>query len=167
MPGDHTGEEFEEQLRNRIASYRALRDRVRQRVAELQEELQSVEHRLRAAVELYEAEFGGGQLSVSNQQTPSHTATQGPLFDQLDGPFTQLSWGEAIVSALIEAERPLHVKEIWEALSTGGFQTESRDPIRSIVAIAIRHPGLTRVAPNVYGLVTPDMANGKEVTFSN
>lgn len=50
----------------------------------------------------------------------------------------------------------MHVKEIWETLLTSGFQTESRDPLRSVVSIAVRHPDVERAGPNIYRLKGPE-----------
>ena len=44
-------------------------------------------------------------------------------------------------------------KDIWERLQEGGFRTGSRDPVRSVVAIAVRDPAsFPKAGPNRYGL---------------
>lgn len=137
-------QEFQQQLERRIANYHDMRSRSRKRLTELNHELNSLERRLEAAEELYRREFGAeppGTEAPRRQRTRA-ASTNG------DSP----SWSEAILSVLNAEGRPLHVRAIWERLLAEGFQTESRDPIRSIVSIAVRHPQIERVAPNTYRL---------------
>lgn len=133
--------EFRQRLERRIESYRTLRTELRDRVAELQEELEAVERRLRAAEQLHEVEFG---------TTPSPDGSTNGL-SRLTS-LSHLPWHEAIRRVLEQESRPLHVSEIWQRLQTGGFCTEARDPLRTIVAVAIRSQDMERVAPNVYAL---------------
>jgi hypothetical protein len=144
MPNDR---EFRTMLTTRIQSYREEEAHLDTRINELMAQKESVAKRRTSAEELYEAEFGE-QL----QDTPSSGSA---LFERevTVGPFTGLSWVEAMTLVLEEADDALHVTDIWERLQAGGFQTEARDPLRSIVAIAVRDTRTFRKAgPNQYGL---------------
>jgi hypothetical protein len=106
-------------------------------------EKESVSTRREAAEDLYRAEFGDSPAD--------HAAPEKPVIQV--GPLTGLSWSEAIARVLRDAGQPLHVKEIWQRLQAGGFRTDSRDPVRSVVAIAVRDPAsFPRAGPNRYGL---------------
>lgn len=63
-----------------------------------------------------------------------------------------MSWIDAIERVLRQHGPALHVKSIWEYLEADGFRTEARDPLRSIVAIAVREPSVVKVGPNTYAL---------------
>jgi hypothetical protein len=135
---------FREQLEKRISTYRDQGARIRTRLTELNHDLLDVDRRLEAAEELYRREFG--------LQPPGSEAPRSGRRAAAGANGQQQSWREAIVAILSARQRPLHVKEIWQALVDAGFQTESRDPLRSIVAIAVRDPAIERTAPNTYGL---------------
>ncbi len=65
----------------------------------------------------------------------------------------QPSWRDGILKALDEAGHPLHAREIWESMEQSGFQTDAADPLRSVVATAIRTPDrIQRVGPNTFAL---------------
>ncbi len=135
-------------LAKRIRSYRDHEALLQRRIDELVAEKESVSRRREAAEELYEGEFGP---STPDALLPPEAAVRTVEL----GPLTGLSWAEAMTRVLQEAERPLHVKEIWQRLQEGGFRTNSRDPVRSVVAIAVRDPGnFPRAGPNCYGLAT-------------
>lgn len=147
---DQEGEDsFQRLLEGRIQSFRSLRSQVNDRVLELEDELGAIDRRLRSAEDLYEAEFG--QKFDSSSPERSEAA---PLIGgwEPSGPMTGWSWGDALVKTLAESDSPLHVKEIWARMRAAGFTTEARDPVRSIVAIAVRHPGIVKAAPNTYTL---------------
>ena len=136
---------FKEQLEGRIATYRDQRERIRARLVELNHDLLDFDRRLDAAEELYQREFGNAAPGADERRRS--TALR-------PSPADQPSWRDAIVGVITARGRPLHVNEIWDALLDSGFQTGSADPIRSIVAIAVRNPQvITRTAPNTYGLV--------------
>jgi hypothetical protein len=144
---DGSEDSFRSQLEERIATYHSQRERIRTKLIELNQNLNDVERRLEAADELYRREFGvtppGSQPARRAPRKPSATGAS------KDG---QQSWREAIVAVLVARGQPLHVKEIWQALLDSGFVTTSRDPLRSVVAIAVRDPRIKRTAPNTYGL---------------
>jgi hypothetical protein len=133
---------FREQLEERILTYQGQRERIRTKLVELNHDLLDIERRLEAAEELYTREFGlqppGSKGRRSGRKRMPRAADQ-------------QSWREAIVSVLC-ARGPLHVNDIWQGLLDSGFQTQSRDPIRSIVAIAVRDPQIYRTAPNTYAV---------------
>jgi hypothetical protein len=136
---------FREQLERRIARDLLLESRFEVRLAELQQELESISTRRRSAEAMYEAEFGepfDAERPVQLEPTPPPRS----------GPLSGLSWIDAIERVLRERGPALHVKSIWENLEAGGFRTDARDPLRSIVAIAVRDPAIVKVAPNTYAL---------------
>lgn len=155
---------FRRLLAERVRRYRELRQEVYSRLTELHEELAAIDRRLASAEELYRDEFGrsvsqeAGGATVSAIELPDLSAAPGPL--------TGLRWADAIRAVLTDAGTPLHVREIRARLMDGGFQTEARDPLRSIVAIAMRRSGFSRVAPNTYALVPVDTlsANGQSIS---
>jgi hypothetical protein len=140
-------QEFKAMLTARIQSYRNQEARIDERIRELTDEKADVAKRRTSAEELYEAEFG-------EQVTESDLEPR--LFERpelKEGPLTGLSWADAMTRVLEEAGTPLHVTEIWERLQEGGFRTDSRDPVRSVVAIAVRDPrNFPKAGPNRYGL---------------
>jgi hypothetical protein len=144
---DSVDREFKQMLTTRIQSYRDEEARLQIRIDELKAQRESVAKRRASAEELYEVEFGE-QLSEAGPEAA--------LFERPElevGPLTGLSWVEAMTRVLEEAGEPLHVTEIWERLEEGGFRTDARDPVRSIVAIAVRGTRSFRKAgPNRYGL---------------
>ena len=140
--GDHG---FRDQLGERIAVYREQRERIRAKLVELNHDLLDFDKRLDAAEELYRREFGLQPPGAEPRGRRRRTAAP-PVAE------AQPSWREAIAGVLSARGRPLHVKEIWDALLDAGFRTESQDPLRSIVAIAVRDPSIERTGPNTYTL---------------
>jgi len=140
---------FQGLLEGRIESFRSLRRQVNDRVVELQDELEAIDRRLRSAEDLYEAEFGGkfDSGAMERPEPPPRVGGWEP-----SGPLTGSSWGDALVQTLAESDGPLHVKEIWARMRSAGFTTEAQDPVRSVVAIAVRHPRIVKAAPNTYAL---------------
>jgi hypothetical protein len=136
---------FREQLQRRIVRDLLLESRLEVRLAELQEELNGISARRRSAETMYEAEFG----EPFDAERPVQIERALPA---RSGPLSGLSWIDAMERVLREKGPALHVKSIWENLEAGGFRTRSRDPLRSIVAIAVREPSITKVGPNIYAL---------------
>lgn len=149
---NETDNSFRQQLEDRMGTYRSQRERIRTKLVELNHHLNDVDRRLEAAEELYRREFG-----LTPPDSEPVRKRRPPVSRAGDG--RRQSWREAMVSVLRSSERPLHVKEIWQALADSGFETASRDPLRSIVAIAVRDPRIERSAPNTYRLV--GTRNGK------
>lgn len=172
MPSDP----FAAALQRRIQNYSRAEATVAGRLAELAEELDRLRERRRAAEMLYEAEFGEPvapdasvgvmaprALTESKHVVAGDQAVLIPpgagageqaelVTAHVPGPLTGLPWAEAIERVMQDAGTPLHVKEVWERLVAGGFQTGSRDPLRSIVAISVRSERIVRTGPNTYGL---------------
>jgi hypothetical protein len=139
---------FKAMLVRRIESDRHLESQIQARLAELTAEKESVVRRRSAAEDLYEAEFGERLTEV-----PGRAATEERPAVQV-GPLTGLSWSAGMMRVLQDAGRPLHVTEIWDELQAGGFRTGSRDPVRSVVAIAVRGASFVKAGPNRYALAT-------------
>lgn len=144
-------EEFRAQLERRILSYSQQEERLRVQVRELQDELEAVKRRRRSAEELYKAEFGeiSSELRFVEQGVASQTEA---VASRLPGPLTGLPWTAAIMRVLEREGGPLHVKKIWQRLAAGGFRTDAVDPVRSVVAIAVREPAIMKVSPNTYAM---------------
>lgn len=143
---DEVDFDFRRQLQRRILTYRERQAALAAHRAEIDAEMEDMEKRLQSAEALHEAEFGEpfmlGSVDHPDARTPEPRV----------GPLTRLSWGDAVIRVL-DQNGPLHVKEIWRLLQEGGFRTDARDPLRSIVAIAIRlEPRVLRLAPNTYAL---------------
>jgi hypothetical protein len=146
---DEADLDFRLQLQRRILTYRERRAALAAHRAEVDAEIEDMERRLRSAEELHEAEFGEPFMLGSSVEEPDLRTPEPRV-----GPLTRLSWGDAVIRVLDE-NGALHVKEIWRLLQEGGFRTDARDPLRSIVAIAIRlGPRVLRVAPNTYALTS-------------
>lgn len=143
---------FRETLERRIVSYRETRAELAARVADLTAQLEDTDRRLRSAESLYAVEFGG--LAGTPGVAPDHGSQASMLEDSPDGPLTGLSWNEAIARVLADASEGLHVRDIWSRLSAGGFRSDARDPLRSIAAVAVREPRLTKVRPNTFVLAS-------------
>ena len=151
---------FEQQLARRIAAYARRERALVEHRLEIDAELAEVRRRRRSAEALYEAEFGApAEAAAEPARDEARAAPEQPPA----GPLTGLSWGAAIVRVLDEFG-PAHIREIWRLLEEGGFRTDARDPLRSIVAIALRlEPHVFRVAPNTYALANGRPADRAEV----
>lgn len=145
-------------LRSRVASYSQRLETLESDIADLLEQRDSVRERLQRAVSMYEIEFGE---SLADQLLESSNARQLELESPTNGtgPLSGLPWMEAMHRVLREAEQPLHVKDIWARLVAGGFRTEARDPLRSIAAVGLRDPALSRVRPNTYALTQTELTD--------
>lgn len=147
-------EEFRKQLLDRVDRYKRAATKAKDRLAEIEEEIRTLESRQQAAEKLYKAEFGASPPTArSVAVTPPPIRRGRPKREiprsNIDGPLTGMTWQDAMRDVL--ANGPLHVREIWDRLDEGGFQTDSQDPLRSIVAVALRMPELTRTDANTYG----------------
>ncbi len=139
-------EEFRAQLEGRLASYFDMEDQLEARIGDLSEQLSAVRRRAEAAQALYQAEYG----EPFSRGRAKRRRVDGR---QAAGPLNDLSWLEAISRVISDAGRPLHVKEIWQALHGGGFVTDSSDPERSIVSICVRNSDrLMKTAPATYAV---------------
>lgn len=147
-------QEFRAALLRRIDGYRRRDQELQDRRSTIDTELESVRDRLLKAEALFRLEFGedapedvGAALPASD--TESFVLRAGRRRGELTG----MSWEDALVHVLRRHPEGRHVKALWAELDAGGFQTEARDPTRSIVAIALRRPDVfVRVGPNTYSL---------------
>jgi hypothetical protein len=146
-------EEFKAQLERRILSYSLQEERVRAQLRELQDELEAVRRRRGSAEELFRAEFGSVPAHLDGQRTDRDDDHRDVPPLRATGPLTGVPWSDAIVQVLTEEGGPLHVREIWKRLAANGFRSGAKDPVRSVVAIAVRNQGtIVKVRPNTYAL---------------
>jgi hypothetical protein len=138
-------QEFRSQLERRLSSYLEMEEQIESRITDLSEQLVAVRRRAEAARELYKAEYGQEFDRARARLRPAEPRPPA-------GPLTGMTWGEAIARVIRDAGRPLHVKEIWQALQAGGFATDSSDPQRSIVSICVRNSNLTKTSPATYAI---------------
>jgi len=150
--------EFKAQLERRILSYGLQEERLRTQLKELHDELEAVRRRRRSAEELFTAEFGrvpeDVKLVDGEADDPSDRTSWTP------GPLTGLAWSDAMIRVLEREPEGLHAREIWRRLAANGFRTDAADPVRSVVAIAVREPTIVKVGPNTYALNGKYLING-------
>jgi HB1/ASXL restriction endonuclease-like protein with HTH domain len=147
-------DDFRTQLERRLATLRGHRVLLEEQLRDFHQELNSVARRIEAAEELYRREY---DAEPPNSTAPVH-ARRATRIRRADA--GQPSWKDAVIGVLREADHPLHAREIWQRLQESGFQTGARDPLRSVVAIAIRAPEeIHRTGPNTFALNGAD-ANG-------
>ncbi len=159
-------EEFRAQLERRILTYSHQEERLRIQVRELQDELDAVKRRRRSAEDLYKAEFGEVSSDLRVAEDRAEDQTELPS-GRLPGPLTGLPWSVAIMDVLKQEGGPLHVKDIWQRLGAGGFRTDAVDPVRSVVAIAVRSPAIVKVKPNTYALNGNYIVNNRQPGGNN
>lgn len=147
--------ELKASLARRVIGYRERLALIDARMAEWAAERGEIEKRRARGEALYASEFGEPvpQHPVRQTSTDGDRLFLQPVESSI-GPLTSLRWDEAIAHVLRGHAYGLHVRAIWDQLKHGAFQTDARDPIRSIVAIALRRPDVfVRTGPNTYGLV--------------
>lgn len=138
---------FRTQLERRIATLRGHRGLVEEQLRDGHHELNSVDRRIDAAEELYRREFGAEPPNTTANVLPRR-ATR--IRRSESG---QLSWRDAVIQVLQKEAAPLHARDIWGRMKESGFQTDADDPLRSVVATAIRTPDrIHRVGPNTFAL---------------
>ena len=145
---------FRHQLEDRIRKYSEQRERVQQQLVELNHTLLTTQRRLDTAIEMFRLEYSE-EPAVSNANVaPPTTVEDAPV----DGRSPRRmrsggsSWNEAVADLLREAGEPLHVREMWARMQANGFETESKDPERSLASVLVRHPHVVRTGRNTYGL---------------
>jgi hypothetical protein len=140
-------DDFRIPLERRLATLRGHRSLLEEQLRDLHHELNSIERRIEAAEELYRREFDSDPPDSTVRVHPRR-ATRIRRAEA-----GQPSWRDAVIGVLRDADRPLHAREIWQRLQESGFQTDATDPLRSVVAIAIRTPeAIHRTAPNTFAL---------------
>lgn len=139
-------DEFRIPLERRLVTLRGHRGGLQEELRDLHHELNSVDRRIEAAEELYRREF-------ETEPPVSVSAPDGRRASRIRRVEGQPSWRDAVLGVLASADRPLHAREIWQRLRDSGFQSEAVDPVRSVVAIAIRtEDQIHRTAPNTFAL---------------
>jgi hypothetical protein len=144
--------QFRDLLLHRIERDRELEEHLDRRLAELQGERDLIRQRRVAGEDLFRAEFGQGLPTDAARPTSEAALEEQPGV----GPLAGMHWIEAITTVMKDSGEALHVREIWERLQDGGFQTNARDPIRSIVSFAVRDRRIVRDGPNRYTLIGVD-----------
>jgi predicted Zn-ribbon and HTH transcriptional regulator len=139
-------DEFRIPLERRIATLRGERERIQDDLRDLHHELNSLDRRIEAAEELYRREFGD-EPPDTKARLRSRRATRIRRVEA-----GQPSWRDAVVAVLQRSDRPLHAREIWQRLRESGFETDAADPLRSVVATAIRTDAIRRTGPNTFAL---------------
>ncbi len=139
-------DEFRIPLERRLITLHGHREGLQDQLREAHHELNSVDRRIEAAEELYRREFESEPpISVSGPDGRRATRIR-----RAEG---QLPWRDAVVDVLSTAGKPLHAREIWQRLRDSGFQSEAADPVRSVVATAIRSEvQIHRTGPNTFAL---------------
>jgi hypothetical protein len=150
-------DEFRIPLERRLATLRGHREMLQDQLRDLHHELNSIDRRLETAEEMYRREFGVDPPAA----TEPTTARRETRIRRRDA--GQPSWREAIIGTLRGAGQPLHAKEIWRRMSESGFQSDARDPLRSVVATAIRTDEIHRAGPNTFAL---DGAKGAQLSVA-
>jgi hypothetical protein len=144
-------DEFRVQLERRIGSLRQQRELVQQELRERHSELNSIDRRIVIAEELYRQEYG--DVPPLADGAPMHVRRSIRIRRAAAG---QPGWRDALIATLEDAGTPLHAKEIWRRMSESGFVSDAADPVRSVVAVAIRTPeSIHRAGPNVFALNGP------------
>jgi hypothetical protein len=145
-------DEFRIPLERRIATLRGHRELLQDQLRDLHRELNSVDRRIEAAEELYRREFDTEPPETAEGSVQPRTRRIRRVRTE------QLTWRDAVIRVLDDEGGPLHAREIWRRLEESGFETIANDPLRSVVATAIRMPDqITRVGPNTFAL-----KNGKD-----
>lgn len=140
-------DDFRAQLELRISRYSTQRDELQTKLVELNHALNSLEKRLEAAVAMYRLEFGTDPEGITDgRPTSSDLATR--RRSSRDGS----SWNQVVVQVLMEAGSPLHLNDIWAQIQQTGFETGSKDPLRSLASVLVRHPDVHRTGRNTYAL---------------
>ena len=142
---------FRNQLATRIRRYAEQRDRVQHQLTELNQTLLATQRRLDTAVEMFRLEFNEDPpiSGLAEKVTPADESTpRSKRRGRSIGP----SWNDAVVEVLREARGPLHLNEIWRRMEASGFETESKDPRRSLASVLVRHSDIVRTGRNTYGL---------------
>lgn len=138
--------EFRAQLEARIARYAAQRDDLQAKLVELNHALNSLDKRLETAIEMYRLEFGA-EPEAAKEVSPTPLELGGRR-RRSDGS----SWNQVVAQVLTDAGSPLHLNDIWTRIEATGFETGSKDPLRSLASVLVRHPEVHRTGRNTYAL---------------
>jgi hypothetical protein len=140
-------DDFRAQLEIRIGRYASRRDDLQARLVELNHTLNSLDKRLEAAIEMYRLEFGVEPPGAADIRSTPRERVVSRRSGQ-DG----TSWNAVVAQVLAEAGSSLHLNDIWARIQLTGFETGSKDPLRSLASVLVRHPDVHRTGRNTYGL---------------
>lgn len=145
---------FRDLLARRIQAYVEQLDRVQKQLLELNDTMITTQQRLDTAREMYRLEFNEEPPGAGPSMTATVEVTTGesPVARRRKRRTGGLPWNEAVVGVLHSAGEPLHLNEIWARMQADGFETESKDPQRSLASVLVRHEGIVRTGRNTYGL---------------
>ena len=143
-------DDFRAQLEARIIRYASQRDDLQAKLVELNHALNSLDKRLETAIEMYRLEFGTEPEAAKDVRPAAVGLTTGRRRHRGDGS----SWNQIVSQVLVDAGSPLHLNEIWRRIADTGFETGSKDPLRSLASVLVRHPDVYRAGRNTYALKT-------------
>lgn len=141
-------DEFRVQLEARISRYVSQRDDLQAKLVELNHALNTLDKRLDAAIDMYRLEFDTEPDAVKEVRPASLAGGGVRRRHRDDG----TSWNQVVAQVLDEAGSPLHLNEIWRRVQETGFETGSKDPLRSLASVLVRHPDVHRTGRNTYAL---------------
>lgn len=159
-------DQFQMALHTRLEGIREAEERARERAEAASAELERLRARRIATERLYETEYGA-LPGASLTQSKHDSSVRADPDVRAAGPLTGLSWEDAMKRVLRDAGQGLHVKEIWSRLSAGGFTSGARDPLRSVVTIAIRSPAIAKEGPNIYAVTSMEVNSEESRLFVN
>lgn len=142
-------DEFRAQLEARISRYASQRDDLQAKLVELNHALNSLDKRLDTAIEMYRLEFSvDPEAAKEVRPIPVELLAGRRRRNRSDGS----SWNGVVSQVLEDAGSPLHLKDIWRRIQETGFETGSKDPLRSLASVLVRHPDVHRTGRNTYAL---------------
>jgi hypothetical protein len=158
-------DDFRAQLDARIKRYASQREDLQAKLVELNHALNTLDKRLDAAIEMYRLEFDAEPDAAKDVRPVSVDVTGSRRRQRSDG----TSWNQVVSEVLEEAGSPLHLNDIWHRIEQTGFETGSKDPLRSLASVLVRHPDVHRTGRNTYALKaattqsqeTLDLASGE------
>lgn len=142
-------DDFRAQLEARISRYASQRDDLQGKLVELNHQLNSLDKRLEAAIEMYRLEFNA-EPEAAKEVKPPPAELGIRRRARSDGS----SWNQVVSQVLEDAGVPLHLNDIWDRIRETGFDTGSKDPLRSLASVVVRHPDVHRTGRNTYALRT-------------
>jgi len=131
---------FEDQIGDReqdletISQAKEALDKIASR---LEEEKSLYQQQLRAVIE-GRVEVSREGIVISEEAEPKSTRFQG------------MKIGDAAYEVLKEADRPLHVREIWDRISEGGVESRAKKPWVSIAAALYRDERFENLGRNTF-----------------
>jgi len=155
-------------LEQRITAYETKLKDLKKKRERLNEEIATIEKYLELAKTLYRVEADKAKLASLSSQilTDEKGNPPVPVTDVTDqsreillgrSKYVGMSVSDAAYKILREAKRPMHAKELYQALLDGGMQIRGKTPVTSVSTSLKRDPRFRKVAPNTFeGLDEPD-----------